>query len=117
MKLAIKSLAAAKCEGRKIAVLGKMAELGATSLAQHQAVGKLLATTDIDIVVGVCEEMKDMLEQLPAGKTQYYFANKDGLARFLINELLQNGDKVLIKGARYSSQLYKVTDELLQMGE
>lgn len=117
MKLAIKSLAAANCEGRKIAVLGKMAELGDTSLAQHQSVGKLLAQTDIDIVVGVCEEMKDMLAELPATKTQYYFANKDGVAQFLLNKLLQNGDKVLIKGARYSSQLYQVTDELLKKGE
>lgn len=117
MKLAIKSLAAANCNGRKIAVLGKMAELGDTSLAQHRSVGKLLAQTDIDIVVGVCPEMKDMLAELPPTKIQYYFANKDGVAQFLLNKLLQNGDKVLIKGARYSSQLYQVTDELLKKGE
>ena len=117
MKLAIKSLSASPCEGRKIAVLGKMAELGDTSLAQHQDVGRLLAQTDIDIVIGVCPEMKDMLAELPAGKTQYYFENKDGLAQFLLNKLLQNGDKVLIKGARYSSKLYQVTEELLKMGE
>ena len=117
MKLAIKSLAAAKCDGRKVVVLGKMAELGDTSLAQHKDVGKLLAKTDIDIVVGVCVEMKDMLAELPADKTQYYFENKDGLAQFLLNKLLQNGDKVLIKGARYSSKLYQVTDELLKLGE
>ena len=117
MKLAIKSLAAAKCDGRKVVVLGKMAELGNTSLAQHKDVGKLLAQTNIDIVVGVCPEMKDMLAELPADKTQYYFENKDGLAQFLLNKLLQNGDKVLIKGARYSSKLYQVTDELLKLGE
>ena len=117
MKLAIKSLSASPCEGRKIAVLGKMAELGDTSLAQHQDVGRLLAQTDIDIVIGVCPEMKDMLAELPAGKIQYYFENKDGLAQFLLNKLLQNGDKVLIKGARYSSKLYQVTEELLKMGE
>lgn len=117
MKLAIKSLAASPCKGRKIAVLGKMAELGDTSLAQHIEVGKLLARTNIDIVVGVCPEMKDMLAQLPADKTQYYFENKDAVAQFLLNNILQNGDKVLIKGARYSSKLYQVTDELLKLGE
>lgn len=117
MKLAIKSLAASPCKGRKIAVLGKMAELGDTSLAQHIEVGKLLAQTNIDIVVGVCPEMKDMLAQLPADKTQYYFENKDAVAQFLLNNILQNGDKVLIKGARYSSKLYQVTDELLKLGE
>ena len=117
MKLAIKALAKSSCNGRKIAVLGKMAELGDTSLAQHIEVGKLLAQTDIDIVVGVCSEMKDMLAQLPCDKTQYYFENKDGVAQFLLNNILQNGDKVLIKGARYSSKLYQVTEELLKLGE
>lgn len=117
MKLAIKALDKAHCSGRKIAVLGKMAELGDTSKAQHQSVGQLLAKTNIDIIVGVCPEMRDMLAQLPSSKTQYYFDNKEGLADFLQNKLLQNGDKLLIKGARYSSKLYQVTEELLKTGE
>ncbi|MBR1904026.1 MAG: hypothetical protein IJ824_02485, partial [Alphaproteobacteria bacterium] len=117
MKLAIKALAASPCNGRKIAVLGKMAELGDTSLTQHQSDGKLLATTDINIVIGVCPEMRDMLAQLPHNKTQYYFTSKDGLTQFLLNNILQNDDKVLIKGARYSSQLYQVAAELLKLGE
>jgi hypothetical protein len=35
---------------------------------------------------------------------------------FLQNKLLQNGDILLIKGARYSSELYKVTETLLKGG-
>jgi UDP-N-acetylmuramyl pentapeptide synthase len=118
MILAIKALdqMPVKNSGRKIAVLGKMAELGETSKARHIEVGQTLAHTNIDIVVGVCEEMKDMLAQLPASKTQYYFENKTGLADFLLNNLLQKDDIVLIKGARYSSQLYQVTAELLKSG-
>lgn len=114
MKIAIRALDAMPCEGRKIAVLGKMAELGNTSQAQHISVGKLLADCNIDIVVGVKPEMKDMLAQLPSRITQYYFEDKNGLAAFLQNKLLQNGDILLIKGARYSSELYKVTDALLR---
>ena len=114
MKIAIKSLDEMPCKGRKIAVLGKMAELGNTSKAQHIAIGKLLAETGIDIVVGVCPEMKDMLAQLPDRIEQYYFENKEGIAEFLKNKLLQNNDILLIKGARYSSELYKVTDTLLK---
>ena len=118
MILAIKALdqMPVKNSGRKIVVLGKMAELGETSKARHIEVGQTLAHTNIDIVVGVCEEMKDMLAQLPASKTQYYFENKTGLADFLLNNLLQKDDIVLIKGARYSSQLYQVTAELLKSG-
>ena len=117
MLLAIKALDAMPASGRKIAVLGKMAELGETSKARHIEVGQLLAQTNIDIVVGVCEEMRDMLKQLSPRQKQYYFAGKDGVADFLLNNLLQNGDIVLIKGARSSSKLYQVTQELLKAKE
>jgi UDP-N-acetylmuramoyl-tripeptide--D-alanyl-D-alanine ligase len=117
MIMAINNLNKAKCTGRKIAVLGKMAELGNTSKARHQEIGKILAQSDIDIVVGVCPETRDMLQQLPTNKQQYYFDNKDGVAEFLQNKLLQNGDTILIKGARYSSQVYKITEELIKRGK
>ena len=116
MKLAIKSLNGLKAGGRKIAVLGKMAELGACSKQKHIEIGRELAKSNINIVVGVCPEMKDMLAELPPRITQYYFENKDNLADFLLNQLLQNKDIVLIKGARYSSKLYQVADELKEKG-
>ena len=116
MKFAIKSLNKMPCQGRKIAVLGKMAELGDTSKQQHIEVGQVVANSKIDIVIGVCPEMKDMLAQIHDNRQTYYFENKDGLADFLLNKLLQNNDIILIKGARYSSKLYQVTDELLKQG-
>ena len=117
MIMAIKNLDKLPTSGRKIAVLGKMAELGNTSEARHKEVGKVLAQTGIDIVIGVCPEMRDMLTQLPADKTQYYFENKDNVADFLLNKLLQNNDTILIKGARYSSKMYQVAEELIKKGE
>ena len=102
--------------GRKIAVLGKMAELGDTSKVRHIEIGKVLAASDVDIVIGVCEEMKDMLAQLNPQQKSFYFDNKDGLDDFLKNKLLQNNDIVLIKGARYSSKLYQVTESLINSG-
>ena len=116
MIMAINNLSKMKTNGRKIVVLGKMAELGNTSLARHQEIGKILAQSNVDIVIGVCPETRDMLQQLPANKQQYYFDSKDGVAEFLQNKLLQNGDTVLIKGARYSSQVYKITEELIKRG-
>ena len=116
MKIAIKALDSMPCQGRKIAILGKMAELGDTSKEQHISVGKLLAKCGIDIVVGVKPEMKDMLAQLSSNIEQYYFEDRNGLEDFLQNKLLQNGDILLIKGARYSSELYKVTEALLKGG-
>lgn len=117
MKIAIETLAKNKHNGRKIVVLGKMAELGNTSKARHVEIGKTVNATDVDVVIGVCPEMKDMLAQVDDSKEKYYFDNKDGLEDFLLNKCLQNNDIVLIKGARYSSKLYQVTDKLLEKGK
>ncbi len=117
MLMAIATLDKMANAGRKIAVLGKMAELGGTSRARHIEVGKALADSGIDIVIGVCPEMKDMLAQLPSSKEQYYFENKDGLEDFLLNKLLQNNDIVLIKGSHYSTRLFEVAESLLKQGE
>ena len=116
MKLAIQSLDKLQTKGRKIAVLGKMAELGEHSKQKHIEMGKTLAQTNINIVVGVCEEMKDMLNELPKHIKQYYFESKEGIDEFLLKELLQNEDILLIKGARYSSKLYQVTEKLIKQG-
>ena len=116
MKIALEALGQMKTSGRKIAVLGKMAELGETSRERHIEIGRTAAAAGIDVVVGVCPEMKDMLAQLPPSVEQYYFENKDGLDEFLLNKLLQNNDIVLIKGARYSSKLYQVTESLIKQG-
>ncbi|MBQ7660415.1 MAG: UDP-N-acetylmuramoyl-tripeptide--D-alanyl-D-alanine ligase [Alphaproteobacteria bacterium] len=116
MKLAIEALDKMPSKGRKIALLGKMAELGECSKEKHLEIGKLVSKTNIDVVVGVCPEMKDMLACLPAHIKQYYFENKEGVCSFLLNQLLQNEDILLIKGARYSSKLYQVAEELIKKG-
>lgn len=117
MILAIENLDRLPSIGRKIVVLGKMAELGTSSKSRHIEVGEVVAKSSVDVVIGVCEEMKDMLAQIPDSKEKYYFENKEGLDEFLLNKLLQNNDIVLIKGARYSSKLYQVTDILLDRGK
>jgi len=116
MKIAIDVLKDKQTQGRKIVVLGKMAELGAVSKEKHIEIGQKVASGGIDIAIGVCPEMKDMLSELSGAMEQYYFENKDPIAEFLLNQLLQNDDIVLIKGARYSSKMYQVADELIKKG-
>ena len=117
MKIAIETLSKTKHNGRKVLVLGKMAELGNTSKDRHIEIGKVVESSDVDIVIGVCPEMKDMLAQVSDAKEKYYFENKEGLDEFLLNKCLQNNDIVLIKGARYSTKLYQITDSLLAKGK
>ena len=110
--MAVNSLGQLKVQGRKIAVIGKMAELGDYTKEAHVRVGKALKENQIDVVIGVCAETKDMLAELPASVEQHYFETVDGVSKFLQDKILQNGDVVLIKGSHYSSQVYKVANEL-----
>ncbi|MBP5698113.1 MAG: UDP-N-acetylmuramoyl-tripeptide--D-alanyl-D-alanine ligase [Alphaproteobacteria bacterium] len=110
--LAVESLGKMNVTGRKIAVIGKMAELGDYTKEAHVRVGKALAENHINVVIGVCEETKDVLAQLPSSVEQHYFENIEGVSAFLQDKVLQNGDAVLIKGSHYSSQVYKAAAEL-----
>lgn len=110
--LAVDSLSKLNVKGRRVAVIGKMAELGDYTKEAHIRVGKALKDNNIDVVIGVCEETKDMLAQLADGTERYYFPSIDGVSEFLQNEVLQNNDAVLIKGSHYSSQVYKAANDL-----
>ncbi|MDR1207145.1 MAG: UDP-N-acetylmuramoyl-tripeptide--D-alanyl-D-alanine ligase [Rickettsiales bacterium] len=115
LKFAIKTLNKIKAAGRKIAVIGKMAEIGTQSQEMHIEIGRVLSDTDIDIVIGICPETKDILSQLSDGMFEkYYFENNDGLENFLTGELLRAGDVVLIKGSHYGSKLFKTVERLLK---
>lgn len=116
MKLAIRALGKMVVSGRKIALLGKMAELGEYSKQAHIEVGRVLAENKIDVVIGVCEETKDMLKELPLEVEQYYFPAVEGVADFLLDEVLGEGDVVLVKGAHYSSKVYQVAAALRKVG-
>jgi UDP-N-acetylmuramoyl-tripeptide--D-alanyl-D-alanine ligase len=76
--------------GRRIAVLGGMAELGEDGPRYHQAIGAL--TADVDVVVGVGELARDY------GPT-HWVSDADQAAT-LLRELLEPGDVVLVKGSR-----------------
>lgn len=113
--LAINSLGKLKLDGykRKIAVIGKMAELGDFSKEAHIRVGKALYQNNIDVVIGVCEETKDILAQLDDKTDKYYFENVDGVYEFLKDKIIADGDVILVKGSHYSSQVFKVVAKLL----
>jgi len=117
MVLAIENLARwpLKSGGRRIAVLGQMAELGEYSVPQHTRIGQEIAKHPIDTVWGVGERIKDTLTQLPKHTAQAYFENKDGLADKLLHDTLKPNDVLLVKGAHYSSRVFEVVQQLLAM--
>jgi UDP-N-acetylmuramoyl-tripeptide--D-alanyl-D-alanine ligase len=76
--------------GRRIAVLGGMAELGREAPRYHREIGALAA--DFDVVVGVGQLARDYAPT-------HWVADADAAAT-LLGELLQPGDVVLVKGSR-----------------
>ena len=76
--------------GRRIAVLGGMAELGPEGPRYHREVGK--QATELDVVVGVGELARDY------GPT--HWVPDAEAAAALLQELLEPGDMVLVKGSR-----------------
>ena len=89
MRAALEHLAAHP--GRKLAVLGEMAELGPTAPDYHREVGELVAELGIDAVLGVGE-----LARAYGGE---WVADAAGAAA-RAPELVQPGDVVLVKGSR-----------------
>lgn len=100
MKASLKTLADLPCEGKRIAVLGDMLELGAISADAHKNVGLQAAEYGIDIMLCYGNEMKAAsLSAVNAVDDVKYFDTKDELAAYLLGKA-GKGDIVLVKGSR-----------------
>jgi UDP-N-acetylmuramoyl-tripeptide--D-alanyl-D-alanine ligase len=92
MRAALDHLASLQVKGRRIAVLGEMAELGPEAAEYHRQVGAHARDTGIDLLVGVGEPARHYSpDQLVADPSE---------AAELLAPLLDRGDAVLIKGSR-----------------
>ncbi len=90
MAAALRELAARRNGGRRIAVLGGMAELGREGPRYHREIGGL--TADLDAVVGVGELARDY-------EPTHWVPDAEEAAK-LLDGLLEPGDVVLVKGSR-----------------
>jgi UDP-N-acetylmuramoyl-tripeptide--D-alanyl-D-alanine ligase len=84
--------------GRRIAILGDMLELGAEAPAYHQALAKHL--TGIDGVYCVGPLMRHLYDLLPQGKGLGWHENPATLEPQEIAALLRGGDVVVVKGSK-----------------
>jgi UDP-N-acetylmuramoyl-tripeptide--D-alanyl-D-alanine ligase len=104
MRAAIETLATLPTDGRRVAVLGEMRELGSYSEEYHREIGAFVARTrKIDLLVCVesaSEWIADAAIEagLPASSVRR-FANSPAAAS-AIGELLSPGDLILLKASR-----------------
>jgi len=79
-------------EGRRVAVLGEMAELGAGAAAYHREIGESARADGVDLLVGVGEPARDYGPDELVGDPEE--------AAELLAAQLEPGDTVLVKGSR-----------------
>lgn len=104
MKAALDTLAAAPLaeRGRRIAVLGKMGELGDFSLSGHRSVGYHAVECGIDILLVVGEDARSIAEAAreKAARMQILFFTTKQEAVCWLSGHTNSGDILLFKGSR-----------------
>jgi UDP-N-acetylmuramyl pentapeptide synthase len=102
MRLGLDTLIAESKDGRRVAVLGTMAELGDRSADYHSEIGRY-ARSRADFVIGVGEPARHYVPDV-------LFADSEACAT-AIDGLLKRGDQVLVKGSA-SVGMNKIVDRI-----
>ncbi|MGH9948823.1 MAG: UDP-N-acetylmuramoyl-tripeptide--D-alanyl-D-alanine ligase [Pyrinomonadaceae bacterium] len=86
---------------RKVVVAGEMLELGSDETAIHRQVGRELATSGIDRLIGVRGLAREIVESArSAGFENADFVEDSNAAGEMLADEIRKGDVVLIKGSR-----------------
>ncbi|MDC0131806.1 UDP-N-acetylmuramoyl-tripeptide--D-alanyl-D-alanine ligase [Alphaproteobacteria bacterium] len=98
--------------GRRIAVLGDMAELGAQGAQMHGQLAEIIAGAEIDAVISCGPLMQTLHNQLPASCVGFHAADVAAVTRHLIADLRMD-DVVMVKGSN-ASGMGAVVDALVR---
>jgi len=101
---ALHALTAMGAGGRRIAVLGYMAELGDHERDGHEEVGRLAAGLGVDRLVVVADEARPILDganRVEGWTGDAKFASDQAIALQIVRGDMRAGDVVLVKGSRY----------------
>jgi UDP-N-acetylmuramoyl-tripeptide--D-alanyl-D-alanine ligase len=96
---ALRLLAETPVVGRRIAVLGRMAELGEGAEAYHREVGALAARVGVDIVIAVGDQARAYLDGAGGGVDGHWVPDPEAAVERLL-EVSRPGDRVLVKGSK-----------------
>jgi UDP-N-acetylmuramoyl-tripeptide--D-alanyl-D-alanine ligase len=112
MAVALQTLHDLPCKGRRMAVLGDMAELGAHSEAAHEEVGRRAAELGVEqlFVVGKMAAVMARGARNAGLNRVLEFADVETAAN-AVKQLIKSGDVVLLKASR-ATRLERVADVL-----
>jgi UDP-N-acetylmuramoyl-tripeptide--D-alanyl-D-alanine ligase len=111
MRAALRTLAVLPVAGARIAVLGRMGELGSESERGHRSVGEEAAKAGIDWLIAVGGEEAGVLAEAArqAGLKEVHLVSDPEAAAALLAERAQPGDLILVKGSR-AARMERVLD-------
>ncbi|MBI1961380.1 MAG: hypothetical protein HYS45_01610 [Parcubacteria group bacterium] len=115
VKAALQASADLYRPGTVFAVLGDMLELGSLSEGEHRAIGKLVASLGIDVLITVGERARDMArgarEAGMAEERVFEFGTTQEAGLFVQNRM-EKGDLVLVKGSQ-GMHMEKIVKEIM----
>jgi len=96
--------ALSKRDGRKIAILGEMRELGANEAEEHASLAGPLNEAGVDAVFLAGDKMSPLRDNLKNDENErgVHWASTAKDLVLMVNEVLKSGDVVLIKGSNAS---------------
>ena len=99
-------------DGRKVAILGDMLELGEDTEKYHYQVGKYVASAGVDLIicVGDLSEKMQLGARLNTDNDVQYFRTVEDCIHYL-PDLLRRGDSILVK-ASHSLNFSRIVDFL-----
>ena len=115
MRAALDDLAATAGEGRRVAVLGDMLELGPESSRFHTEIGTHAAASGVDLLVAVGERSRAIADAFGTDGESQVVADA-AQAATLVPKLVRAGDTVLVKASR-GVGLEVVAEALVQAAE
>jgi UDP-N-acetylmuramoyl-tripeptide--D-alanyl-D-alanine ligase len=110
MEAAVRALAHLPVDGKRLAVVGEMRELGDHAAAAHRAIGTLLTELGIDVVIGVGDGGAAIADAAPG--PDVHVVPDAAAAIDAVGALVRPGDAVLVKASR-AVGLEVVADALL----
>ena len=95
--------------GKKILVIGDMAELGENSRIYHQELSRTIKESKINITLGLGKYTKEIITLL--GRNNTWFRSKDDLVKHLYS--CMKGSTILVKGSR-SMKMEEIVKKLIK---
>lgn len=111
--LATLAIVAPQKDGRRIAVLGDMLELGPQEIHLHTILARSVVDHGIDVVYTVGFRMAHLFDALPADRRGVKTPDAHAMGDILKNAV-RDGDVMMIKGS-HASHVYRLVDHLLAL--